>query len=185
MSTVNINRGSTPDPKGASTEACALERLPHIIKKMCLLWAHPEFDAFSAHLLMDSRDGQRAGLPWDVAEEILFLAELRVVKRAIVASDLTGQPFWETYQKMLENAEAEQQRRQAQAWNDPLSNTDTGRLKVDKSALNRASMPGKSGSPSTSGKSGTPSVSGKGGPGSVTGKNPAPKKKSWLSRLLG
>ena len=58
MSTVNINRGSAPDPKGTSTEACALERLPHIIKKMCLLWAHPEFDAFSAHLLMDSRDGQ-------------------------------------------------------------------------------------------------------------------------------
>lgn len=185
MSTVNINRGSAPDPKGVGTEACALERLPHIVKRMCLLWAHPEFDAFSAHLLMDSRDGQRAGLPWDVAEEILFLAELRVVKRAIVASDLTGQPFWETYQKMLENAEAEQQRRQAQAWNDPLSNTDTGRLKTDKSALNRASMPGKSWSPSTSGKSGTPSVSGKGGPGSVTGKNPVPKKKSWLGRLLG
>ena len=176
MSTVNINRGSTPDSKGGATDACALERLPHIIKKMCLLWAHPEFDAFSAHLLMDSRDGQRAGLPWDVAEEILFLAELRVVKRAIVASDLTGQPFWETYQKMLENAEAEQQRRQAQAWNDPLSNTDIGRLKSDKSALNRASIPGKSGSPSASGK---------GGPGSVTGKNPVPKKKSWLGRLLG
>lgn len=176
MSTVNINRGGGPDPKGVGTEACALERLPHIVKKMCLLWAHPEFDAFSAHLLMDSRDGQRAGLPWDVAEEILFLAELRVVKRAIVASDLTGQPFWETYQKMLENAEAEQQRRQAQAWNDPLSNTDTGRLKTDKSALDRASMPG---------KSGTTSVSGKGGPGSVTGKNPIPKKKSWLGRLLG
>jgi hypothetical protein len=86
---------------------------------------------------------------------------------------------------MLENAEAEQQRRQAQAWNDPLSNTDTGRLKSDKSGLNRASMPGKSGSPSMSGKSGTPSVSGKGGPGSVTGKNPVPKKKSWLGRLLG
>jgi hypothetical protein len=89
---------------------------------------------------------------------------------------LTGQPFWETYQKMLENAEAEQQRRQAQAWSDPLSNTDIGRLKTDKSALDRASMPG---------KSGTPSVAGKGGAGSATGKNAGQKKKSWLSRLLG
>ena len=169
MSTVNIDRGSTPEnaPKGSAGEACALERLPHIIKKMCLIWAHPEFDSFSSHLLMDSRDGQRAGLPWDVAEEILFLAELRVVKRAIVASDLTGQPFWETYQKMLANAEAEHQRQQAAAWNDPLSNTDTGRLKSGKSALDH------------------PSVVGKSGPASVAGKSARPKKKSWLGRLLG
>lgn len=176
MSTVNINRGSTSEeaPKGSAAEACALERLPHIIKKMCLLWAHPEFESFSSHLLMDSRDGQRAGLPWDVAEEILFLAELRVVKRAIVASDLTGQPFWETYQKMLANAEAEHQRQQAAAWNDPLSNTDTGRLK-SKSALDR---------PSVSGRDEPAAVSGKSGPASVSGRSARPKKKSWLGRLL-
>jgi len=174
MSTVNINRGDTPAPAGSASETCALERLPHIIKKMCLLWAHPEFESFSSHLLMDSRDGQRAGLPWDVAEEILFLAELRVVKRAIVASDLTGQPFWETYQKMLANAEAEHQRQQAAAWNDPLSNTDIGRLKSGKSALDR---------PSGSGKSGPTSMSGKSGPTSVS--SARPKKKSWLGRLLG
>jgi len=178
MSTVNINRGSTPEEaaKASAGEACALERLPHIIKKMCLLWAHPEFESFSSHLLMDSRDGQRAGLPWDVAEEILFLAELRVVKRAIVASDLTGQPFWETYQKMLANAEAEHQRQQAAAWNDPLSNTDTGRLKSGKSATDRPSVSGKSGPASTSGKNEATSVS---------GKSARPKKKSWLGRLLG
>ncbi len=171
MSTANIDRGSAPAPKGPGSEACALERLPHIIKKMCLIWAHPEFDSFSSHLLMDSRDGQRAGLPWDVAEEILFLAELRVIKRAIVASDLTGQPFWETYQKMLANAEAEHQRQQAAAWNDPLSNTDTGRLKSDKSVLDRPSEVGK-----MAGKTDRPSVS---------GKSARPKKKSWLGRLLG
>ena len=167
VTTANINRGSTPAPAGSAAETCALERLPHIIKKMCLLWAHSEFESFSSHLLMDSRDGQRAGLPWDVAEEILFLAELRVVKRAIVASDLTGQPFWDTYQKMLANAEAEHQRQQAAQWNDPLSNTDTGRLKVGKSALDRPSVAGKTDGPS------------------VSGTSARPKKKSWLGRLLG
>ena len=171
MSTVNINRGSTPEnaPKASTAEVCALERLPHIIKRMCLLWAHPEFESFSSHLLMDSRDGQRAGLPWDVAEEILFLAELRVVKRAIVASDLTGQPFWETYQKMLANAEAEHQRQQAAAWNDPMYNMDTGR-KSDKSVLDRPSVAGK--------------MAEKTDRASVSGKSARPKKKSWLGRLL-
>ena len=177
MSTVNINRGNPPEnaPKGTAAEVCALERLPHLIKKMCLLWAHPEFDSFSAHPLMDSRDGHRAGLPWDVAEEILFLAELRVVKRAIVSSDLTGQPFWETYQKMLANVDAEQQRQQAAAWNDPLSNTDTGRLKSGKSALDGPSAA----------KGGPASVAGKSGAASVSGKKANLKKKSWLGRLLG
>jgi len=93
---MNISKESTPAKlrKASAAETCALEKLPHITKRVCLLWGHPEFDAFTSHLLMDSRDGKRQGLPWEVAEEILFLAELRVVKRAIVASGVTGQPFW-------------------------------------------------------------------------------------------
>jgi hypothetical protein len=125
---VNINRESQPaGAREASNAKSALERLPHITKRVCLLWGHPEFDAFTSHLLMDSRDGKRQGLPWDVAEELLFLAELRVVKRAIIAAGVTGQPFWEVFNQMMANAEAAAARMQHEAWDDPLMNKDVGR----------------------------------------------------------
>jgi len=146
--------------KAAPAEACALEKLPHITKRVCLLWGHPEFDAFTSHLMMDSRDGKRQGLPWDVAEEILFLAELRVVKRAIVASGVTGEPFWDTFHKMLANAEAAQHKVQHE-WSDPLANTNFGRIKRDGTDFTRP--------PAESEK---------------TGRSRA-KKKSWLMRLFG
>ena len=160
---MNIDKAGTPAKlrKVHPAEASALERLPHITKSVCLLWGHPEFDSFTSHLMMDSRDGKRQGLPWDVAEEILFLAELRVVKRAIVASGVTGQPFWETFHKMLANAEAAQQKLQAEAWNDPLANRDFTRLLRDESEFTRP-------------------------PAELT-KTMGPKKtkkKSWLKRLF-
>lgn len=156
---MNIDKttGNAADSRRAS-ENCALERLPHLTKKLCLLWEYPEFDSFCSHLLMDSRDGKRQGLPWDAAEEILFLADFRVTKRAIIAAEVTGRPFWEVYQKMIANAEAEKQAPHA-AWNDPLSNTDLGRMKADKSA----------------------NFSNTYGPG----KGPSRKKRSWLTRLMG
>ena len=42
---------------------------------------------------MDSRDGKRQGLPWEAAMELMFLADLSVAKRALVASEATGVPF--------------------------------------------------------------------------------------------
>ena len=125
---MNINKESQPVAVAASANGMsALERLPHITKRVCLLWQHPEFDAFTSHLMMDSRDGKRQGLPWDVAEELLFLAELRVVKRAIVAAGVTGQPFWEVFNQMLANAEAAAQRMQHEAWDDPQMTRDSSR----------------------------------------------------------
>ncbi|HET7200834.1 MAG TPA: hypothetical protein VFI80_08510 [Burkholderiales bacterium] len=155
---MNIDRASRPSGTRAA-DTCALERLPHISKRVCLLWTHPEFDAFTSHLMMDSRDGKRQGLPWDVAEEILFLAELRVVKRAIVASGITGQPFWETFNKMLANAEAAQQRLQDAAWSDPLANKDFSRIRRDEADFSR--------------------------PPPELERKPRPAKRSWLGRLLG
>jgi len=159
---MNINKETTAAKvrKASAAEACALERLPHIIKRVCLLWGHPEFDSFTSHLLMDSRDGKREGLPWDVAEEILFLAELRVVKRAIVASGITGQPFWDTFHKMLANAEAGQQNLQHE-WSDPLANRDFSRIRRDEPDFTRP--------PAGLDKRGRPKTT----------------KKSWLTRLLG
>ena len=155
---MNIDRASRPSGTHAA-DTCALERLPHISKRVCLLWTHPEFDAFTSHLMMDSRDGKRQGLPWDVAEEILFLAELRVVKRAIVASDITGQPFWEVFNQMLANAEAAQQRLQHADWNDPLANKDFGRIRRDESDFSR--------------------------PPPELEKRPRAPKRSWINRLFG
>jgi hypothetical protein len=158
---MNISKAEAPaGARGAA--ACALERLPHISKRVCLLWGHPEFDAFTSHLLMDSRDGKRQGLPWDVAEELLFLAELRVVKRAIVASGVTGQPFWEVFNQMLANAEAAQARLQHEAWNDPLMNKDVGRTLRAEGEFTRP--------PADLGRTNTKRLR---------------AKKSWLSRLLG
>lgn len=158
---MNIDKANTPATAGKAypADACALERLPHISKRVCLLWGQPEFDAFTSHLMMDSRDGKRQGLPWDVAEEILFLAELRVVKRAIVASGITGQPFWETFNQMLANAEAAQERLQHTAWSDPLANSDFSRIKRNESDYSR--------------------------PPPEFDKRPRPAKKGWLGRLLG
>ena len=123
---MNINKAE--QSSAANGAVSALEGLPHITKRVCLLWGHPEFDAFTSHLLMDSRDGKRQGLPWEVAEELLFLAELRVVKRAIVAAGVTGQPFWEVFNQMMANAEAAAARVQHEAWDDPQMTRDIGRV---------------------------------------------------------
>jgi hypothetical protein len=159
----SMNISKVGMPAGARGDAAsALEKLPHITKRVCLLWGHPEFDAFTSHLLMDSRDGKRQGLPWDVAEELLFLAELRVVKRAIVAAGVTGQPFWEIFNQMLANAEAAQARLQHAAWDDPLMNKDVSRTLRSEGDFTRP--------PVELARTNTKRLR---------------AKKSWLSRLLG
>jgi hypothetical protein len=66
-----------------SSEACAIERIGHIQKKICMLWGSPELDAYINKLLMDSRDGQRKGFPIEVTQELLYLAEFNKMARAI------------------------------------------------------------------------------------------------------
>jgi hypothetical protein len=97
-----------------------------------------------------------------VAEEILFLAELRVVKRAIVASGITGQPFWDVFNQMLANAEAAQARRQHEVWDDPLMNKDASRALRPQGEFTRP--------PADLGRTNTKKLR---------------EKKSWLARLLG
>lgn len=53
---------------------------------------------------MDSRDGGRQGLPWEAAMDLLFLAELSIAKRALVASAVTGLPFPQMLQSCREQA---------------------------------------------------------------------------------
>jgi hypothetical protein len=66
-----------------SSEACAIERIGHVQKRICMLWGSPELDGYINKLLMDSRDGQRKGFPVEVTQELLFLAEFNKLARAI------------------------------------------------------------------------------------------------------
>ena len=91
-------------PPALPTEACGLERMPHVMNKLCQLWGQPACDAYISRLIMDSRDGSRQGLPWEVAMELMFLAELSVGRRALVASAATGVPFGQMLQRFREMA---------------------------------------------------------------------------------
>jgi hypothetical protein len=84
---------TTPTSPALPSEACGLERLPHVLNKLCQLWGRPECEAYISRLIMDSRDGSRQGLPWEAAMELMFLAELSVGRRALDASAATGVPF--------------------------------------------------------------------------------------------
>lgn len=108
-------------PKGL----CALEfRLPRIAEQCVKYWGTSDFEPFIASLMMDSRDGGRQGLPWDVAQELLFLLEISIAKRAIVAAQTTGMPYRQVFQSMRNNAE-EAAKSTANAWSNPTLNNDS------------------------------------------------------------
>ena len=49
------------------------DRLPHIARKMLLMWGTREFDVYVSELFIDTRDGKRQGLPAPVASAIFKL----------------------------------------------------------------------------------------------------------------
>lgn len=112
-----------------SPAASALECLPHLVPKICALWGHNEFEPFVYRLIMDSRDGKRQGLPWESALELLFLAELSIAKRALVASEVTGVPFKQMYEKCLSQSCIAGR----DPWSDPGANKDASRSGRDRS----------------------------------------------------
>lgn len=81
-------------------EACEIERFPHVQKRICMLWGTQELDGHINHLLTDSRDGQRSGFPVEVTAELLFLAELNKLIRAIELARKVNIPLREAYQKI-------------------------------------------------------------------------------------
>jgi hypothetical protein len=78
---------------------------------------------------MDSRDGKRQGLPWDAAEELLFLVDLCIVKRALAASLVSGMPFAQMYDVCVAKAQdfTLSEPGGADPWADPRAITDVGR----------------------------------------------------------
>jgi hypothetical protein len=118
-----MDSSNTRTSPALRSDACGLERLPHVVNKVCLLWGQPECDAYINRLIMDSRDGSRQGLPWEAALELLFLAELSVAKRALVASAVTGVPF----PQMFERCRAQVGAVETDLWADPVVSTRRSR----------------------------------------------------------
>jgi hypothetical protein len=88
------------DNPSVISDACAIEKLSHVQKRICMTWATPELDGYINHLLTDSRDGKRSGFPLEVTAELLFLVELNKLVRAIDVARRLKIPLKEAYQKV-------------------------------------------------------------------------------------
>jgi hypothetical protein len=105
-----------------SNERCALEAIEHLQKKICLMWGSPELDVFISRLIMDSRDGQRQGLPMAIGAELLFLAQINKIIRAIALLGKQNVNLKEAYRLV---DEGDQKRLEADAFDNPLVSRDT------------------------------------------------------------
>jgi len=121
-------------PRVVENAAGALETMPHLVERICLLWGQGEFEPYVNRLILDSRDGARQGLPWEAAQELLFLAELSMAKRALYASEITGVPFKQMFARCLETAERTAQTStslglepKADPWADPRAHSDASK----------------------------------------------------------
>ncbi|MDO8315521.1 MAG: hypothetical protein Q7T00_09820 [Rugosibacter sp.] len=100
----------------------ALEAIDHLTKKICALWGTPELNLFIRHLIMDSRNGSRQGLPMEIAAEMVFLAETNTFVRAIKSAKLLNIKFSEA----LKTIEAEDnQPLKLDVFDDPFVSHDT------------------------------------------------------------
>jgi len=52
------------------------QNFKHLAQKIELHWGYDEFYPFMEKLMLDTRDGQRAGFPLEVLEEITMLHEI-------------------------------------------------------------------------------------------------------------
>src|SRR4029434_6508248 len=101
----------------ACTAPSALEKFPHLCSQISFLWDQKDFEVYVNRLLMDSRDGTRQGLPWDAVQELLFLLELRISKRALEASRVAGVSYRPMYEECVDGVRNAS--RKADPWGDP------------------------------------------------------------------
>jgi len=104
-----------------SPDRSALEDLGHLKQKVCLMWGSPELDVFISRLIMDSRDGQRKGLPMEVGAELLFLAKINKIVRAIDIARGQNVAFRDAIQLV---EEGDQKRLEADNFDNPLVSRD-------------------------------------------------------------
>lgn len=129
---------NAPEP---AHEAAALESIAHLKQKVCLMWGSPELDIFISRLIMDSRDGQRKGLPMPVAAELLFLAQINKLIRAIDLARKQKINLQEAY-RAVDNGD--QKRLEADEMDNPLVSRDTiirAREEERRSGLERRQAP--------------------------------------------
>lgn len=100
----------------------ALESIDHLRQKICLMWGSPELDVFISRLVMDARDGQRQGLPLEVAAELLFLAQTNKIIRAIELLGRQNLTFKDAFRTV---DDGDQKRLESDEMDNPLVSRDT------------------------------------------------------------
>lgn len=116
-----------------------LERMPHLMRRVIELWQTRELSPFVDSLLLDSRDGQRAGLPPEVADELMLLSDVNRVARAMRMADREAIAYGEALRALaIEDASAK--RTAHGEYDDPLVSHDTMRTK-EQAARPRVAAP--------------------------------------------
>jgi hypothetical protein len=82
-----------------------LESSQHLSGKVALMWGSSDLDVFIRSLFMDSRDGERRGLPAAMAAELMFLAKTNKVLRAMDAVRKLGLSFQDAHRLIDESDE--------------------------------------------------------------------------------
>jgi hypothetical protein len=135
--TTVVNLFASRPARVVENAAAALEAMPHLVERICLLWGTAECEPYINRLILDSRDGARQGLPWEAAQDLLFLAELSMAKRALQAAEITGVPFSQMFARCKETAERTGPSAgsglslapKSDPWGDPRASSDTAREK--------------------------------------------------------
>lgn len=84
---------STSVVRPLQTESCfaapsALEAIPHVVAQVIKHWGTRELNTFIHQILLDTRDGSRQGFPIAAAQELMFLAEINLLVRALDTAPL-------------------------------------------------------------------------------------------------
>jgi hypothetical protein len=77
------------DVAGMNNKA-AIESMSHLTSQVVSLWMSRDLNTMIYEILLDSRDGNRQGLPFKVAKELMFLAQMNLLMRAKEAAPLLG-----------------------------------------------------------------------------------------------
>lgn len=91
------------DASRLNPEHAMLEEMSHLCGKVCMMWGSQQLDAWLNQVLLDSRDGERHGLPPDACSEMLFLLELNKIVRAMELARTLAIPYEEAYRKIDEH----------------------------------------------------------------------------------
>ena len=115
---------SRPDP--AHPDAGPLERMPHLYQQVQKRWQTAELSPWINTVILDSRDGERHGLPPAVADELMLLADVNRMARAMRRADRDNITYVEALrQQTAEDAAARKHNSYDDALDDPLASRDT------------------------------------------------------------